>query len=288
MNISTDSQLLDYAIQQIRAGDHQSIIQTINSKRPLGLDFSDIFHFIRAGQLLNGFHSKRVLELGGALPPAFLFEKFNISNWTSVEYSGYDNNQYDNDYDASSYPGYNYSNLGWEKFYNNWQMVKGEQFDIIYSIAAFEHIYNLPSCLQSAYQMLKPGGLLYSYFTPIWSASNGSHGFHPPELSKFGNHSHLMFNFPALIAYLVNSCSYTPDLATSSAHSLYKDSQLNRYTYEDFISIFNSIPFSKANVNPINKIPFVKLYDNQTLSRIKSFNPAMFDSANGFEILLTK
>ena len=158
---SSDSQLLDYAIQQIKAGGHQSIVQTINSKRPLGLDFSDIYHFIRADKLLNGFQSKRVLELGGALPPAFLFEKLNISNWTSVEYSGYDNNQYDNDCDAASYSGYNYSSLGWEAFYNNWQMVKGEQFDIVYSIAAFEHIYNLPSCLQSAYQMLKPGGLLY-------------------------------------------------------------------------------------------------------------------------------
>jgi len=167
-------------------------------------------------------------------------------------------------------------------------MNSGKHFDIIYSIAAFEHIYDLHSCLEAAYTMLSSGGILYSYFTPIWSAPNGSHGFHPNEISSYGDHCHLKFNFNSLVSFLVDKYSYSFSQAIAAAHSLYKDSQINRYTYEEYITIFQSLPFSDLKINAFDKQLFSELYDKDTHDLIKANYPSMFSSARGFEIILTK
>jgi len=289
MTSTEQSLLVDQVIQKIKTnGSYKDIVSLVNNQRPLGLDFSDIYHFVRAEQQVGGFQYKNVLELGGALSPSFLFDRYDISSWISLESLEYDQNQFSNNYEISSYPSYHYSNSGWKSFYDNWTMQSGRQFDIIYSIAAFEHIYDLPSCLEAAYSMLCPGGMIYSYFTPIWSAPNGAHGFHPDEISIYGDHCHLMFDFTSLVIHLEQSHSFLKSQACAAAHKLYKDSQINRYTYEDFIAIFNSLPFARSIVRPLDQVLFSDLYDSEVLNSLQSFYPSMKTSARGFEVLFQK
>jgi len=262
--------------------DH--LISTINQNRPLGMDYSDIFHSQRASRLIGRFCNKRVLEMGGALPAEYVSRYLGAKEWVAVESSEYVGNQYNN----ISYPAYFYDDSGWRGFYNKWKMLNGAVFDVVYSVAAFEHIYDLPGCLQAIYEMLDASGILYAYFTPIWSAPNGSHNFQPAELDCFGKHAHLMFNFETIQTFLVNEHRYSSVDACKTAHSLYKNSQINRYAYEEFMCIFGSSEFSVKNVAPIRCIPFVDIYKTDKLARIQSLYPGMMNSCDGFEIIMRK
>jgi len=48
-------------------------------------------------------------------------------------------------------------------------------FDIVYSIATFEHIKDLEKALKEIERVLKPGGRFYTSFSPIWTSVVGHH-----------------------------------------------------------------------------------------------------------------
>ena len=270
--------------------DLAKFVDLINSVRPYGMDYSDIYHSLNARRFLGGFNDKRVLEIGGALPPQYSFEWLKCCHWTSVEYHSYDDNQGSNaeaDKRSVEFREYHYTDCGWKKFYQDWRFHSSPKFDVIYSISAFEHIDNLGSCIDACYEMLAEGGILYTYFTPIWSAQNGSHGFHPPELNDLGMHSHLLFDFVSL-QKILQSKGCDVFYSRNCAERLYRSPQINRYTYEEFISLFNSTAFRKKKIYPINLQLFSDLYQPEKLSIISHFYPSMMHSCNGFELVMLK
>lgn len=48
-------------------------------------------------------------------------------------------------------------------------------FDIVSSDAVFEHLKNLPEVLAEFHRILKPGGVLYATFGPLWYGYGGDH-----------------------------------------------------------------------------------------------------------------
>ena len=48
-------------------------------------------------------------------------------------------------------------------------------FDVVSSDAVFEHVRNLPDVLVEFYRILKPGGILYATFGPLWYGFGGDH-----------------------------------------------------------------------------------------------------------------
>ena len=228
--------------------------------------------------------------MGGALPPQYLFEWMKCSHWTSVEYSSYVGNQvYETGVNVCStgFRDYRYTDVGWKSFEQEWQFHSSPKFDLIYSVAAFEHIDDLGSCLDACHKMLAEGGILYSNFSPIWSAPNGSHGFHPAELNDLGDHSHLMFDFVSLQEFLLSKgCDIL--YSRNCAERLYRFPQINRYTYEQFVSLFDSAPFREKRINPIDLQIFGDLYKSEKLSAITRFNPMMTHSCAGFEVMMMK
>lgn len=48
-------------------------------------------------------------------------------------------------------------------------------FDVISSDAVFEHLKNLPKVLEEFHRILRPGGILYSTFGPLWYGWGGDH-----------------------------------------------------------------------------------------------------------------
>jgi ubiquinone/menaquinone biosynthesis C-methylase UbiE len=55
---------------------------------------------------------------------------------------------------------------------------RDELFDIVISQNAFEHIPDPAKALRECLRVLKPGGLLFVTFDPVWTADSGSHFLH--------------------------------------------------------------------------------------------------------------
>lgn len=72
--------------------------------------------------------------------------------------------------------------------------------DVISSDAVFEHIKNLPIVLGEFSRILKPGGLLYASFGPLWYGYGGDH------ISGYDNiesgYSHLLMSKADYLSYL--------------------------------------------------------------------------------------
>ncbi len=139
------------------------------------------------------------------------------------------------------------------------------------------------------HEMLNVGGILYTYFSPIWIAANGSHGFHPKELNILGDHCHLLFNYSSLQEFLVKKYNYSPYKALESAERLYRLPQINRYSFEDYISIFRSSDFSEKDfLMAENTTSFKEIYTPEVLKRINKYYPTMQTSCLGFELIFVK
>lgn len=52
------------------------------------------------------------------------------------------------------------------------------RFDLIFSLNAIEHIPSPLIAIKEIWRVLKPGGMFYASFDPIWSADSGSHFMH--------------------------------------------------------------------------------------------------------------
>ena len=122
-----------------------------------------------------------VLEVGGALPASLVIDHLGCNSWTAVEAPSYDEelgkaNQF-------------HRNLAerqrlleisqrYRQIYCNAEDLGDDninQYDLIFSIACFEHINRLPLALEKMLQYLKPGGKLFTMHSPIWSAFDGHH-----------------------------------------------------------------------------------------------------------------
>jgi SAM-dependent methyltransferase len=49
------------------------------------------------------------------------------------------------------------------------------RFDVIMTNEVLEHVLDLPSCLESLYGRLRPGGTLYACWGPLWYSPTGGH-----------------------------------------------------------------------------------------------------------------
>jgi hypothetical protein len=164
----------------------QEQIQECQSK----FNLSYHVNFAHICQQLVGFENKDVLEVGGSLPPDFVFDYLGVKSWTGIETPDYEKSLEETggithtgtiikDIKNISNCKFNNQPEGKYKFYlENIEDLPEEyynQYDLIFSIATFEHIHKLPLALDKMFLALKPGGKLFSMFAPIWSAYDGHH-----------------------------------------------------------------------------------------------------------------
>jgi FkbM family methyltransferase len=102
---------------------------------------------------------REVLEIGGALPREAARE-LGVKRWVACELRV--DEVVEDDYeirvvDVSELP------------------FADDSFDVVFSACAFEHFLDVPSVLAEARRVLRPGGVLYAEYGPIWTHAMGHH-----------------------------------------------------------------------------------------------------------------
>ena len=120
-----------------------------------------------------------------------------------------------------------------------------ESFDLIISDATFEHIEDLPRALAEMRRIMKPGGLLYARWAPIWSAVDGHHLYHWfKHVKVYGNRGYDPLEIPAW-GHLRMSEQEMHDfiskkkgeaVASFGCHRIFHSGFLNRMMPDDYVS----------------------------------------------------
>ncbi len=240
---------------------------------------------------------KKVLEVGGCMPPELTIEVLGCREWFALESEGYDaelekGNQIHRFSEDSKFPEsfthaiMNIEDLGDE--HNN-------TYDVVFSIAAFEHIVRFPAALAKMYQVLKPGGMLFAMFAPIWSSFNGHHL--PPITTKSGDVSesvashipvwgHLLFNRIEMREYLLKQ-SIDGETVDEIVYYIYDSPHINRYFTEDYLYFIEKSPFIPVDI--CLTYPVTDPVPENLLRKIQDKNPGRKAFMNnGIGLLLKK
>ena len=222
-------------------------------------------YYAKTCQDLVGFENLDVLEVGGSLPPDFVFDYLGVKSWTAIEAPSYAESL--EEASGLTHQGtiiptlknaqeLRFKNRQTEKynFYlENIEDLPEEyfgQFDIIFSIATFEHINKLPAALDKMFRALRSGGKLFSMFSPIWSAYDGHHLPEIVDLSgkrfDFGSSpippwGHLLMTRGEMAQYLYDKTDR--ETADKIVYFVYQSDHINRYFTEDYQDIIQNSDF---------------------------------------------
>jgi glycosyltransferase involved in cell wall biosynthesis/SAM-dependent methyltransferase len=215
-------------------------------------------HYANLCEKLLGFENKDVLEIGGSLPADFVFNYFNPKSWSALETPDYEKSLREvgglhhqgtiiKDINIKDYSQFKFNNQQQKKYNLYLENIEDlpenyyNQYDLIFSIATFEHIHKLPLALEKMFFALKPGGKLFSLFSPIWSAYNGHHL--PNIIDEQGNlynfanspippWGHLLMGPSEMTKYLYQKIDKkTADLIV---YYVYQSDHINRFFTEDY------------------------------------------------------
>lgn len=237
MSLNLSQEQEQYLRQHFQLSYHISYLDACSQRIPLrGLD---------------------VLEIGGALPASLVIDHLGCNSWTAVEAPSYDEELGDaNQFHRNLAEQQRLLEIGqrYRHFYCNAEDLGDDhknQYDLIFSIACFEHINRLPLALERMLHYLKPGGQLFTMHSPIWSAFDGHHlpigipdrfDRHLPEQSYiFKPWGHLLQSRGQ--TYLDIRSRFDRAFAEEVIYSTYNSNHINRYFSEDYRVIFDESGF---------------------------------------------
>jgi len=243
--------------------------------------FSLSYHITFANycEQLIGFKGKDVLEVGGSLPQEFVLEWLNVKSWSAIETPEYDKAFSDLvildgeefDLQATIAKIEKQKKLGFKnRKFDQYNLFLGEienlpeehyqKYDLIFSIAAFEHIHKIPQALEKMFAALRPGGKLFSMFCPIWSAHDGHHipavtDSHGVLIERGSSNcpippwGHLTMSPPEMCEHLYqHTDKKTADLPV---YYIYNSDHINRFFLEDYLNFVQQSSFSIEKVERI-------------------------------------
>jgi SAM-dependent methyltransferase len=167
-----------------------------------------------------------------------------------------------------------------------------QSFDALFSVATFEHILDLPRALREMHRVLRPLGVVYANFGPIWSSGKGHHvrvrvgeerAWHgDPRLNPLPDFCHLLLGPAELRAALIGRVS--PVLEQPIVDWVYSDTNINRMFHHEYVREFMRSPLRLESLTP-ERDPL-----SPQLQRILAFkypNERAFDITNT-EVILVK
>jgi hypothetical protein len=198
-----------------------------------------------------------VLEIGGALPASLVIDHLGCNSWTAVEAPSYDEelggaNQFHRNLAEQQ----RLLEIGrrYRHFYCNAEDLGDDhhnQYDLIFSIACFEHINRLPLALERMLLYLKPGGKLFTMHSPIWSAFDGHHlpiGIPERFDRKLPHQSYIFKPWGHLLqsrsqTYIDIRNRFDSSFAEEVIYNTYNSNHINRYFSEDYRVVFDDSGF---------------------------------------------
>lgn len=131
-------------------------------------------------------------------------------------------------------------------------------FDHVFSVATLEHLLELPRVLDEAFRVLRPGGIFYASFGPIWSSGKGHHvraeadgeeARHAiPEKNPLPDFCHLLLDREQLRAGLVGRVS--PALGEAILAWVYDGQGINRRFHHEYVEAFRSSRLELLSLRP--------------------------------------
>lgn len=150
--------------------------------------------------------------------------------------------------------------------------LEARQFDAIFTCAAFEHIQDLDIALVEMHRLLKPSGLLYSYFGPLWSSGIGHHLWfeHAGHWHRFTeahstlpileHYDHLLYDRDQMAKKL--SANWEPPDIDAFLYQIYDNPHINRYMYSDYIRMFSDSKFEITHLDNMGRMEIpIELHD---------------------------
>jgi hypothetical protein len=137
---------------------------------------------------------------------------------------------------------------------------KDKSFDAIISIATLEHVRDLKKFLEECNRVLRPGGVFYTKFSPVWSCGIGHHvfavaghkeaRFWKPGKNPLPDFSHLIWGPDEMRSFL-HSGPCDDRLIEPIISWVYNCNDINRLFLEEYISAFRKSPFKQLVLNLI-------------------------------------
>ena len=232
---------------------------------------------------------KSLLEIGGSLPNDLLFEHLGVDSYVNIESPDYiemksgstQSSQYENRESRQTI----FCNA--EEIDKN---IKLESIDSIFSVACFEHIYDLQAALEACHKCSKRGGSLYSYFAPIYShLALGDHGV-IPQHEKFPEKPiglHLLTSGDQR-KKLINAGITSPKEIQDFLGRVNFDRKPNRLLYEDYERICTESPYFVLELDRQDSYNISKMFPQQ-LEEVRNSNSQINNIMTvGFRIHLLK
>jgi SAM-dependent methyltransferase len=161
-------------------------------------------------------------------------------------------------------------------------------FDIVISVAAFEHFFELERAIEEAYRVLKVGGVLLSNFGPIWSGCWGHHlwfqnkgtvyNFNNIDVPPYG---HLIMERREMKAWFKDR--YGDVIAEKAVDYLYDSKEQNRLFFDDYERIFSDSKFDVSIFKGSENKERKKAYSEKELSFALDSVKSKYSSHYGFE-----
>lgn len=273
-----------------------------DTQEKYGLSYH-VFHADLCQQRV-GFVGKNVLEVGGSLPRNFVFEYLRVNSWTGVEspdFAHFSKSELSDSTtkidlgstigDIENFSGQGFLDVNLEPdsynlFYASIEELPPEhygQYDLVFSIAAFEHVLKFPQAIDKMFRALKPGGKLFALFSPIWSAFNGHRlpeikdksgkifNFTESPIPPWG---HLLLRPSELHQHLLKHTDN--ETAARIIYLVFTAPFINRFFTEDYLQFIENSEFSVQTLEAI----FPREIDRDTQERLERNHPGRKHFAN--------
>ena len=211
-----------------------------------------------------GFEGLEVLEVGGNLPKDFVTNILGVNSWLAIEEPDYWQSSL-NKHESIPIPKshktvssfHEFQQTHFDKYLvvtdgiENFPDLLFQKFDLVFSVAALQHILRIGPSLFSMYHALCPNGWVAAQVAPIWTASNG-HLLRSivdgigreisPSSELVPPWSHLVWGRPE---FYVEMCKRMDRRSAGEiVFEVFDSQRINRLFFEDYLAYFRSSPFS--------------------------------------------
>jgi len=132
-------------------------------------------------------------------------------------------------------------------------------FDIIFSASVLEHLLDIDEFLTEMHRILSPKGLLCLHGGAFWNSAWGHHLWVHTDAESYefnGNNplpdwSHLFMSRAEMLSHLLIK-EVIPDHANKIISWVFDSDEINRFTYDDYVKVFNNCDFSIISLTPKN------------------------------------